>query len=541
VRLKAAKVLEELRERQPDVFPSAALGALETAEDRGRGLLRLLAELMEVDKNFTLRTSTEGLPFLVDLTMVLSGRGARRSNGCVRAIVRKYFRKTAKKNTTVGGIAKQLLPGKNPTYVPTTLRALLEFALRIPEQLADSPCLEAAPIIARYYGGDDGAALLDEILTTMNNTDRGGRTADDEEVVMLATNESACEFDQASEIDVEETGDADAGNDVLLLVDDDDEDAQQPTEEEVAGGEESIDIEHPVGTITTTTTTTPPVHPIDRRPLSLPPPPPPPAPVFIYRYQGDTTMDCLYAMRLVPKAVESGVTTLYKIGRSKDASVRRLEVSANFSETHWVSLCIVLARAGDLELYFHRELSDYRVDDLTRRRNGRALGVSREVFDLSTWASNGEDELLVKFQKLAETAIHVLQGGCRGFGGGGDAADRLRLANSENLESSADSEAVPLMKRRRLSADDLQLALEKEKTQQARVESEARKAEAEARKVEAEARKAEAATEARKAEFAYGARKTEAIAKKFEIFSRLSKDTQKSLSASMKKLLVDDC
>ena len=96
------------------------------------------------------------------------------------------------------------------------------------------------------------------------------------------------------------------------------------------------------------------------------------------------------------------------------------------------------------------------------------------------------------------------------------------------------------MKRRRLSADDLQLALEKEKTQQAQVESEARKAEAEARKVEAEARKAEAATEARKAEFAYGARKTDAIVKKFEIFSRLSKDTQKSMSASMKKLLVDD-
>jgi hypothetical protein len=239
-------------------------------------------------------------------------------------------------------------------------------------------------------------------------------------------------------------------------------------------------------------------------------------------------------MRLVPKTAEFNSVTLYKIGRSKDASVRRLEVSADFSETHWVSLCIVLVRAGDLELYFHRELADYRVDDLTRRRNGRVLGVSREVFDLSSWASSGEEEMLGKFQKLAETAIHVLQGG-----GGGNAADRLRVLEntSENISENSsanisEAAAAPLMKRRRLTtADELSLSLEREKTLQA--QAEAWRADAEARKSEAEssARKAEA--EARKSEAESATRKSEALVKKFEILSRLPEDVQRSLAASI--------
>jgi hypothetical protein len=508
-RSRAAKVLAELHAQPPVIPRVTTIDAQDVVEDRGCGLLRVLAKLVEVDeKNTTIRTSNDGLPVLIDLTVVLSGRSARRSTGCVRAVVRKYFRKTP--HTTDDVITKKIIPGKQhstrtPTHVPMTLRALLEFVLRIPEQLAGSPCLEAAPIIARYYGGDDGAALLDEILAT-SFTD-SGRMSDHQ-----AVNDSACEVGQAVDSAAVEIDDADAGYDEdALLPGDEDEDAQQPTDEEaVDDGEASREIECPNDTVTTPSSVVPTT---DRRPPSCPP-----APVFIYKYQGDTTTDCLYAMRLVPKTAEFKGVTLYKIGRSKDASVRRLEVSADFSETHWVSLCIVLVRAGDLELYFHRELADYRVDDLIRRRNGRALGVSREVFDLSSWASSGEEEMLVKIQKLAETAIHVHQGGQGGRGN----ADRLRAleSNPENTSESISSisEAAPLMKRRKLTASEVHLSLEREKTLQ--MQAEAWRADAEARKSEAES----------------SARKSEALVKQLEILSRLPQDVQRSLAASINVL-----
>jgi hypothetical protein len=520
VRLSAAEVLAELQDQPPDIPQVVTFGVQEVVEDRGRGLLRALSALIEVEKNAAIRTSNDGWPALVDLTMVLSGRNSRRSIGCVRAIVGKYIRKT-KASTTGGGIVQQILPGKHhsiqtPTYVPTTLRSLLEFVLRIPDQLAESPCLEAAPIIARYYGGDDGAVLLDEILATMKNIVRGRMVNAASASASASASFTSCEVVSQS-VEVDGVDDGSGGAAVLQL--DDAEDTLQPTEEEVVGGEVSPDIEQSVST-------TPPVTPIDLRPPSCPP-----APIFIYTYQGDTTIDCLYVMRLVPKTAEFDGVTLYKIGRSKDASVRRLEVSADFSETHWVSLCIVLVRAGDLELYFHRELADYR-RDLTRRRNGRALGVSREVFDLSSWTSSGEEELLAKIQTLAETAIHV-QGGGGGGGGGGDTRERLRVLenNSENSSdnSSAISETAQLMKRRRLTHDELRLALEREKTLQ--VQAEAWKVDAEAWKVDAEARKSEA--EARRSESESAARKSEALVKKFEILSRLPEDVQRSLAASI--------
>jgi hypothetical protein len=554
VRRNAAILVEELRNRQLNqsnimlLASTSSIGegcggenrhqqlyqASDDGDDRGRGLLLALSRLVEIDeKKDTIRTTPAGgLPVLVDLTAILSGRNTKRSNGCVRAIARKYFHR-ATGIANGDGLAKQLIKGERlstqtPTYVPTTLRALLEFVLRIPEQLAGSPCLEAAPIIARYYGGDDGAALLDDILANLNSSVRVDRKVDaEEDAAVLPTKNyysTCCEVGQeVAEVDVEEAAGMVTGHDEEAATLDN-HDTKQSTEDDAFGVDESLDNEHSsAATTDAAVATNPRVRSIDRRPSHSRPPPPPPAPVFIYEYQGDTTTDCLYAMRIVPKVAEFGSVTLYKIGRSKDASVRRQEVSADFSETHWVSLCVVMVRAGDLELYFHRELSHYRVDDLTRRRNGRVLGASREVFDLlSSWSSS-EDELLVKFKKLAETAIIHVQGG---GGVGYNTTDRLRVLEKNNAESTSEnsSESEPMMKRRRLVADELRLALEREKTLQVQ---------AEAWRVDAEARKSEAESSARKAEAESSARKSEALVKKFEILSRLPEDVQRSLAASV--------
>jgi hypothetical protein len=140
VRLKAANILEELRERPPDTL-SVTTGdqerqspRLQVSEDRGRELLRELSALVEIDEDVRLRTSkASNLPALIDITMILTGQCHRRAADRAKTIIRSNFNPTSKRLVTESkSILKERLSGKQqkPTYAPTTLLALLEYVLR---------------------------------------------------------------------------------------------------------------------------------------------------------------------------------------------------------------------------------------------------------------------------------------------------------------------------------------------------------------------------------------------------------------------------